>query len=164
MGIDEVQELLISSSSPERGSLRALRILHQEAEWRFWDPNAGSSPRTTCLTDPEGCEPDPYIVHLAVDDLCQLAAERILLEEPGDLGQFGLDPVSLTLRITTPRGVRREIYVGKQTPDGMSYYVQRAGDPRLYLVAQYTLQPFFEWLKEPPHQPPAAPTITPEPG
>jgi hypothetical protein len=161
LSIDDVQSLRITSDTPGQDGLNVLQILHRELEWRFSAPNASSVPKETCLDSPDGCIADPYIVHIAVDDLCHLSAQRILLEETNDLAQFGLDPVFLTLNITTLAGGQTEIRIGKQTPDGTSYYVQRAGNPRLYLVAQYTLQPFFDWLEEPPYQPAPLPTTTP---
>ena len=151
LSIDDVRSLHVTSEAQQ------LVIAYSELEWRFSVPDASSSPGQACLTSPDGCVADPYIVHIAVDDLCHLAAERTLLEETSDLGQYGLDPVSLVLTITTRTDEQAEIRIGKQTPDQMSYYTQRAGDARLYLVAQYTLQPFFDWLKEPPYQPTPVP-------
>jgi len=166
LNIDDVQLLRITSSVPDQGGLHTMQITHlqQELEWHFSVPDAHSSTQEACLVSADGCLADPYVVHIAVDDLCHLAAQRILLEEPGDLGQYGLDPTALVIEMTTFTGSQEKIHIGKQTTDGMSYYVQRAGDPRLYLVAQYTLQPFFDWLIEPPYQPTPMPTMTPEPG
>jgi len=165
LSIDDVRSLHITSSVPMQDSphLVQLEIAHQELEWRLSVPDASSSSGETCLVDPDGCVADPYIIHIAVDDLCHLSAQRILLEETSDLGQYGLDPISLVVNITMRTGEQTEIHIGKQTPDQMSYYTQRAGDPRLYLAAQYTLQPFFEWLKKPPYQPTPVVTTTPEP-
>lgn len=159
LNIADVQSLRIISNAPTPDSSRAaeLVIAHTEREWRLSAPETSAWRGEACLVTPEGCVADPYIIHLAVDALCHLEAERALLEETSNPGQYGLDPVSLILRITMRNGEQDEIHIGRQTSDRMSYYTQRAGDPRLYLVAQHTLQPFFEWLKAPPTQPTPAP-------
>jgi hypothetical protein len=155
LDIDDVQSLRITSGPPTQLGLRSITIVNvrEEPEWRFTAPDPGFSSQVSCLASADGCVADPYIIHLAIDDLCHLAAQRILLEETDDVGQYGLAPAALVLEMTTVTGDREELYIGRQTPDGMSYYLQHAGDDRLYLVAQHTLQPFFEWLKEPPYQP-----------
>lgn len=159
LSIDNVQSLRIASSAPAPEGLRVLQIINmrQELEWRFSTPDAIAPSQDACLTDPDGCLSDPYVIHMSVNDLCQLAAQRILLEEATDLGQYGLEPAVLEIELITLLGEQAKIHIGKQTVDGMSYYVQQAGDPRIFLVAQYTLQPFFEWLREPPYAPPPVP-------
>jgi hypothetical protein len=156
LNIDGVQSLRITGSASTEG-VRVLHVARAEAEWRLSTPDKGPATGEPCLASPDGCTADPYVVHIATDDLCHLAAQRVLLEQVTELAQYGLDPISLEIEITTTSGEHQKIHIGRQTPDGMSYYMQRAGDPRLYLVAQYTLQPFFEWLKEPPYQPPPTP-------
>jgi hypothetical protein len=146
MNIGDVQSLQISDGE------RMLQIAHKELEW--WIGKGDKDPQ-----EQDSVLADPYIVHLSVDDLTHLTAQRTLLEKVSDREQYGLEPASLVLRVATYSGEQQEIHIGKQTPDNSSYYVQLPGDPRLYLVHQYTLQPFFEWLKEPPYQP----TPTPEP-
>jgi hypothetical protein len=149
LSIDDVQSLRISGGASTAG-MRVLDVAHNDLEWRLSTTDPDAAAGTPCLANPDGCLADPYIIHLAVDDLCHLGARRALLEQVSELAQYGLDPIALTIEIATGSGGHQKIYIGRQTPDGMDYYVQREGDPRLYLVAQYTLQPFFEWLKELP--------------
>ena len=163
LNVDDVQSLRITSSVSPMNQVQVLHVVHQELDWRLIALDEDPTATEACLTRPDGCRADPYIIQMAVDDLCQLAAQRVLLEQVSELGQYGLDPISLVVSIATHSGKQEAIYIGRQTPDEMSYYVQRAGDPRLYLVAQYILQPFFEWLKDPPYEPAAVPTATPEP-
>ena len=120
------------------------RTLHVERKGKTW-----------WVTMPENREADFYSVHLALEDLARLEATRVLLEQVSDLAEYGLAPAHLTLSIQSLSG-QEKIAVGRQTPDGMHYYVQRHGDARLYLVRQYVLQPFFNWLHQPPY--PLVPT------
>lgn len=158
ISIEELQSLHISDGE------RALHIEHESdggsaSAWRITALQEGAATRgATAGGTPTSGIADPYPVHLAADDLLHLKAQRVLLEQTTDLAQYGLDPVSLSLIAITRSGQEERINVGRQTPDGVSYYLQRPGDPRLYLVAQYTLQPFFNWLDAPPLQPTPTPS------
>jgi hypothetical protein len=49
------------------------------------------------------------------------------------------------------------LLIGRQTPDGTAFYLQRAGDPRLYIVDHYKIQALYDWLADPPYAPTPAP-------
>lgn len=147
MDIENVQSLDIVAKD------KSLHVEHPGQEWQIILPGAAA---------PEVA--DPYVVHLAVDDLVHLSADRVLLEQATNLAQYSLEPAALTLTLTSRTGEQTQFLVGKQTVDGLAYYVQRAGDPRVFLVKQYTLQPFFNWLDTPPYEPTPEPTPIPAPG
>ena len=65
-----------------------------------------------------------------------------LLAAPEPLSSYGLDAPSATV---TYRGAERTrtILVGDTTFDGLAYYVQRQGDPRVFLVPADQLGPLL---------------------
>lgn len=128
---------------------RLLRLEQVVDGWQIVAAGSG-------LVEPEPGSTDLYSVFISVNDLAQLKASRVLRETVQDGAQYGLEPARLTLIVVQRSGMEHRVLVGKQTTDEMSYYVQMEGDGRLYLVNQYTLQPFFNWLDQPPYQAPAS--------
>jgi hypothetical protein len=122
---------------------RTLRMVHEGAEWRIVEPGDGPV--------------DVYAVYLTLDDLAHLDARIVVSDEVTDPARYGLDPVALTLVVERTDGTEERFYVGRETPDGTTFYVQRAADPRLYIVDHYKIEPFFEWLLLPPYQPTPTP-------
>ena len=131
--VDDIQAVEIGDGS------RTLRLEQRADGWQI-----GGEQSTLA---------DSNTVFIAVNALTQLSAGRILLERVDDGTQYGLTPPRLSLEITLRSGGYRRLGIGKQTIDGMWYYVQMENDPRLYLVRQYVLQPFFNWLDKPPYPP-----------
>ncbi|MFX1355296.1 MAG: DUF4340 domain-containing protein [Promethearchaeota archaeon] len=140
LSLDDVVTLRIQDGQ------RTVRIEHEEAGWR--------------ITEPRDELADSYAVFVPVDDLIRLEARMVVLEKTSDLATYGLHPAALTLTIETRSGGEERILVGRKTPDGTLFYVQHAGDARLYAVSSYKMETFFEWLLDPPYQP----TPTPESG
>jgi hypothetical protein len=137
------------------GDLRAMRItdgqrtlrLEQGAEeWRITEPAEGAA--------------DYYALLAPVDDLLHLQATMIVVEQASDLATYGLDPPAITLIVELTSGQEERVLVGRKTPDGSTFYVQRVGDARVYTVSNYKVERFVEWLSAPPYQP----TPTPEAG
>ena len=79
-------------------------------------------------------------------------------EEVQDKSAYGLDAPSLTLTVEVESGERVRLYAGRETADGTAFYVQREGDPRLYIVDHYKIELLQEWLAAPPFK------ATPTPG
>ncbi len=131
--IDDIQAIEIGDGS------RTLRLEQRADGWQI-----GGEQDTPA---------DSNTVFIAVNELTKLSAGRILLEHVDDGTQYGLTPPRLSLDITLRSGGNHRLEIGKQTVDGMWYYVQMENDPRLYLVRQYVLQPFFNWLDKPPSAP-----------
>ena len=122
---------------------RTLRMVHEGVEWRIVEPEDGLA--------------DAYTVYLPIDDLSHLDARIVVSDEVTDPASYGLDPVALTLVVERTDGTEERFNVGRETPDGTTFYVQRATDPRLYIVDHYKIEPFFEWLLFPPYQPTPTP-------
>ncbi len=127
----DVQSLRLSDGS---------RIVQLERQGETW-----------VFTQPEPRPADPYRVQIEAGGLLSLQARRIVQEQPLDLTPFGLNPPALTLDILTLTGEAKQVRIGRLTPDTLNYYAQMQSDTRLYLVAQYTLQPCFTWMQSPPY-------------
>jgi len=123
---------------------RALRVERRGEEWILIDLATGSETRLD----------DPANLLFTFEDLTRLQARRVLAESEGralDLAAYGLEPAALVVIVETRSGEEARIEVGRETPDGTSFYVRRPGDPQVYLVYHYKLAPFFEWLDAPPY-------------
>jgi hypothetical protein len=135
--LDEVKALRLTDGE------RTLRMVHEGADWR--------------IVEPENAPADAYDVYLPIDDLVHLDARIVVSDEVDDLAAYGLDPPVLTLEVERADGTEEQFYIGRETPDGTAFYLQRAPDERLYIVDHYKIEPFFEWLSSPPYQPTPTP-------
>lgn len=123
---------------------RALRLERGEDSWR--------------ITVPDDAAADEGALALPLADLTRLEASMVVADEIADPATYGLGEGALNLTVETRSGGEERIAVGRKTPDKTAFYVQRKGDARLYIVYAYELQPFFDWLSEPPYQPTPTPS------
>ena len=84
-------------------------------------------------------EPYPFLLNQArVDDIAysfsRLFAERVVEEDPEDLGLYGLDEPRATARAVLEGQNELVFYLGDKTSVGNSYYLQVAGSPAVYTV------------------------------
>jgi hypothetical protein len=124
------------------------RTLHLEREGKAW--------RIHRPSEPGGITADPRTIYMPLYELAGLQARRTVMEEVSDPATYGLDVAALTVTVEAQSGDEEKIYVGRQTPDTTAFYVQREGDPRLYVVDHYKFESLFEWLTAPPYR--ATPT------
>jgi hypothetical protein len=96
-------------------------------------------------------------VDFAVAELASLDAKQRVSDQMDDPATFGLANRAWTITIETLSGEQTHIRVGRETPDGTAFYVQREDDPALYIVAHFKIAPFYDWLTEPPFQLTATP-------
>jgi len=122
---------------------RTLRFEREEEGWQIVESPTGQGPG----------EMDLSAASVSLAELSGLAAKEQILEQVADPAPFGLAPPALTLAAWDQSGQEVQLQIGRKTPDGTSYYVQRQGDPALYIVASYKISPFFEWLADPPYLP-----------
>lgn len=137
VALDEVRSIGVTDGE------RALRLVREANGWR--------------IAEPEDTPADAYAVGWAIDDLLPLEARTVVLEQLENAATYGLEPPALTLDIERVDGIVDRFYVGRETPDGSTFYLQRDGDPRLYIVEHYRIEPFFEWLARPPYLPTPTP-------
>jgi hypothetical protein len=69
-----------------------------------------------------------------------------LFDSPEPLASYGLDAPAATIEYRGTGRVRT-ISVGKVNFDGHGYYVQRKGDPRVFLVPADQLQPLLDLVR-----------------
>lgn len=126
---------------------RVLRLVREGSDWQVAE----------ALGDSQRAAADMMAVSLPLNDLAHLEARAVVLDEVSEPATYGLDPAALTLTLEAGDGTEVRLTAGRETPDGTAFYVQMAGDPRLYLVDHYRIEPFVRWLSAPPY----APTPTP---
>jgi hypothetical protein len=142
IAIDDVRALRIAAGD------RSLSLVRQEGEWAIASPGTGASSEAV---------PAESSIYWSIDEILQLQARRIVAEDATDLAQYGLDTPAMTVTIETSGGASEQLLIGRQTPDGTAYYLQRAGDPRLYIVDHYKIQTLYDWLDDPPYAPTPVP-------
>lgn len=81
------------------------------------------------------------------------------LADIGGLDAFGLQPPQAQATLVFSGGLTIDLTIGITNPMGTSRYVQKAGDPKVYLVSAYQLQNLLDLAQSPPY----APTPTPVP-
>jgi hypothetical protein len=124
---------------------RMVRLEREGEGWRILHPpNADSAPA------------NPHTVYFAFHELAGLDARALVKDRDPDPSTYGLDIPALTVTVETRSGTE-QVYVGRGTADGTALYVQREGDPRLYVVDHYNFEYLFEWLSAPPYQNTPAP-------
>jgi hypothetical protein len=69
-----------------------------------------------------------------------------LLSSPESLAAYGLDAPTVTITYRGPTRTRT-VLVGHANFDGHGYYVQRQGDPRVFLVPADQLQPLLALVR-----------------
>ena len=127
------------------------RVTHLErtgTDWRIVEPKASGGQTMA----------DAHTIYWPLLELAELEARLLDGENVEDAATYGLDDPSLTISVETRSGERVRLYAGRVTPDGTAFYVQREGDPRLYIVDHYRIELLQEWLAAPPFQ------ATPTPG
>jgi hypothetical protein len=100
------------------------------------------------LTAPQSAPADAGEVESLLATLSSLETDRVVVETPGNLAEFGLDKPHATVAVTVdgaaqPLGVS----IGDKTPDGASVYAQVTGRPRVvtlpgYLESSVAKKPF----------------------
>lgn len=126
---------------------QTLRLAYVDGGWQIVESPAGQ----------EAGPADPSTVSISIIQLGELAAKEQVIAQVDDGTTYGLSPQALTIAAQTATGEQNEIHVGRRTPDGTSFYVQKSGEPALYIVASYKLEAFFDWLINPPFQPTPVP-------
>lgn len=99
-------------------------------------------------------------VGVSLSYLFQATARR-KLEVPAErLGEYGLDNPAYQIELTTQQGATRTIHtfwVGDETINGDGFYLQAAGDNRVYLTPKWLIESSLELLTPLPLPTPLAP-------
>jgi hypothetical protein len=143
---DDVRALHITAGD------RTLTLVQQGEKWVVAPIGSG----TTSEASSEGAPADTSI-YWSIDEILQLDARLVVAEGAADLAQYGLDHPAMTITIETLSGASEQLFVGRQAPGGTAFYLQRAGDPQLYIVDHYKIQTLYDWLADPPYAPTPGP-------
>lgn len=100
-------------------------------------------------------------LNTAVSGMLNLTSQRTLSAGENPLLAYGLEEperrITLAIRSEDGQILRHVFLVGNPTPAGSNYYMQKEGDPRIYIVPMFSVDNVFRLLTEPP-----VPTPTPE--
>ncbi len=77
-----------------------------------------------------------------------LTVEDMATRTPEDLDQYGLKEPTMAVTIGYRDGVREELRFGGLVPTGGYYYLQRVGDPAVYVAAESIYEAFHRPLDE----------------
>ena len=89
------------------------------------------------LTQPIEVEADETTVINLLSALADVEVKRTLEEPPQDLALYGLNTPAVKLQVTlTDSKTLPAVAIGKDTPVGFSVYVQKEGDPKIFLTPQ----------------------------
>ncbi len=77
-----------------------------------------------------------------------LTAERMAAASATDLAEFGLEAPAATVTIGYRDGTREVLRLGSAVPTGFGYYLNRAGDPAVYVVADSVYEAFCRPLED----------------
>jgi len=127
---------------------RSLSLLQQDGKWVVAPAGVGTASEAS-----SGRAPADTSIYWSIDEILQLDAQLVVAEGAADLAQYGLDVPTMTIAIETSSGASEQLLVGRQIPGGTAFYLQRAGDPQLYIVDHYKIQTLYDWLADPPYAP-----------
>lgn len=88
-----------------------------------------------------------------VTGLVNLTSNRVLSSSENPLSAYGLEAPVYTLELgTLTEGVTKSyrLTIGNETPTENGYYVQKPGDPRVYVVAKGTVDNMINLIEDPP--------------
>ena len=115
------------------------------------------------LEAPVADEADDGRVSRAVERLTDLTARRVISETEESLESFGLADPQTEITLTTADGQERRLFIGGETPQGSAYYVQRPGEPTIYLIQTSIVAEIQRFVETPPVKPTPTATWTPIP-
>lgn len=146
---DDVRALHIAAGD------RSLSLIQQDdGDWAVVPPGTGAASGAAAEAVPAETS-----IYWSVDEILRLQARRIVAEEATGLAEYGLDGPAMTVTIEMAGGAGEQLLIGRETPDGTAYYLQRAGDLRLYIVDHYKIQTLYDWLADPPYAPTPTPAV-----
>ncbi len=90
-------------------------------------------------------------VESAISQLLSLRVVSELKDGPG-LDETGLAEPAYRLLLSLANGQQEQMNVGRLTPTKSGYYVQ-VGNRGIFIVSQYSLDPFLKLVENPPIQP-----------
>jgi len=120
-------------------------VKRDDGEWRMAQPEEG--------------EADTARLDGLVYRVAEMQSTRAMADV-GDLAAFGLQEPEVQVTLVLSDGAEIHLEVGAENPRHTARYVQKAGDPLVYLVSTADVDGLLRLLDEPPYPP--TPTPPPE--
>jgi hypothetical protein len=113
------------------------------------------------IAEPAVEEADSARLNELASSFARISATRALTDTPANLAPFGLVTGTLTVTLQFKDNHGETLRFGNAAVGGSAYYVQRAGDPKVYLVASPTHADALGLLTNLPKKPTPTPTLPP---
>ena len=99
--------------------IETIELVFEDDSWRLESPVSESA--------------EDGLVRNLLNALARLEVKE-WIDEPGDLGGYGLDPVLATVQITTAEGAKETLRIGRPDRSGDKLYAQRSADGPVLLI------------------------------
>ena len=102
---------------------------------------------TWAIAEPRKLSADQGTLSTVLNNLTTATVDQVVDPHPSDLKQFGLDPPSYSLEVSTDSNPPKfTLLLGDDTPTSGGLYAQVAGSPRVFTVANYLKSNFEKTL------------------
>jgi hypothetical protein len=114
---DKIDEITVKAESGEQTTLKKTGT-----DWQ--------------ITAPSAITPDSAEVSGLTTNLTTLERQRIIDENPADLGEYGLAQPRIEVAFKSG-GQETRLQIGRKTPPATDLYAKVAGEPRVFLISSY---------------------------
>jgi hypothetical protein len=118
---DKIEEITLKAENGERTTLQK-----KGNDWQIVQPQAGG-----LSSQPDGAE-----VSGLTTNLSSLEIQRVIDDNPGDLGEFGLAQPRLEVSFKSG-GKEHRLQIGRKSPTGTDLYAKVADQKRVFLIPSY---------------------------
>jgi hypothetical protein len=99
------------------------------------------------VTEPRKLSADQGTLSTVLNNLTTATVDEVVEQHPSDLKQFGLDPPTYSLEVSTDSNPPKfTLLLGDDTPTSGGLYAQVAGNPRVFTLANYLKSNFEKTL------------------
>ena len=112
------------------------------------------------MTTPEAGEADSGRLNGLVYRIAEMQFTRAM-SDVGNLADFGLQEPEVQVTLVLSDGMTINLGIGAENPRHTARYVQKAGDPLVYLVSTADADGLLRLIDEPPYPPPNLPETPP---
>jgi hypothetical protein len=127
------------------------KVVYQKSFLKIWE-----------MQEPRYNVVDSRVIETATVLLSGLQAPD-LKNSSANVGEYGLNPPQFTVKITLANNTVYTLLFGNKSPDGRTYYMQKEGDPKVYLMVAQLGDPVLDLFRSPPVTPTPTPTRTETP-
>lgn len=119
LAADTIEEIRIRNADGETS-----RVQKVGESWQLVEPNKAAA--------------DTGVVGTVTSNLATLEVQRVVDENPADLGQYGLEParIDVSFRLKDQKDFQ-QLLVGEKTPTGGDVFAKRPNENRVFLISSY---------------------------